>query len=189
MVSGNEWYLLAFLDGDFQSVVKYGMNVQSALGWSSTFMKIGIAWFLLYLYRGEELSTGCKSMCRFAAEAAGFTAEKYMRGLAEPADISAFSLFWDRFSRWKQMVSMPEKEQEQILKQLDQWIRLRVDGIMQGNYRKHYGECASFIAALGEVKESRGKAGEKERLLESYKAAYSRRTAFHKELRAFGMKA
>ena len=35
-------------------------------------------------------------------------------------------------------------------------ITMRVKGIMESNRRNYYGECAAFIAALGEVKESRG---------------------------------
>lgn len=63
----------------------------------------------------------------------------------------------------------------------------RVNGIMDGNYRKYYGECAAYIAALGEVKESRGEIGGRQKVMAEYKALYSRRSAFHKELRAFGM--
>jgi len=58
---------------------------------------------------------------------------------------------------------------------------------MGANRRNYYGECAAFIAALGEVKESRGELNGKEKLMEAYKDAYSRRRAFHEELRRFGM--
>lgn len=47
-----------------------------------------------------------------------------------------------------------------------------------------YGECA----ALGEVLESRGNIGKKQTLFEEYRAEYSRRTAFHSELTAFGFR-
>lgn len=58
---------------------------------------------------------------------------------------------------------------------------------MEHNRRNYYGECAAFVAALGEVEESRGEPGAKKRIMEEYRSAYSRRTAFHQELRAFGM--
>lgn len=77
-------------------------------------------------------------------------------------------------------------EVQWIMEKLDKWVRIRVDGIMQGNHRKYYAECASFIAALGEVRESQGEINGKAKLIEEYRSAYSRRTAFHQELRAYG---
>lgn len=67
-------------------------------------------------------------------------------------------------------------------------ITMRVKGIMESNRRNYYGECAAFIAALGEVKESRGEWNVKANLMEYYKTMYSRRRAFHEELRKFGMR-
>lgn len=58
---------------------------------------------------------------------------------------------------------------------------------MQGNHRKYYGECASFIAALGEVKEYRGELLGKQNFMQSYKIKYPRRTALHQELYNFGL--
>jgi hypothetical protein len=74
------------------------------------------------------------------------------------------------------------------LNKIDNWLALRVAAIMDANRRKTYGECAAFIAAYGEVLESRGNSGEKDRVMLRYKAEYSRRRAFLEELRGFGMK-
>ncbi len=82
---------------------------------------------------------------------------------------------------------MPEEEAKDMVKRLEHWVKLRVAGIMEHNRRNYYGECAAFVAALGEVEESRGEPGAKKRIMEEYRSAYSRRTAFHQELRAFGM--
>ena len=59
---------------------------------------------------------------------------------------------------------------------------------MDANRRTYYGECAAFIAALGEVKESRGLNRAKMQIMEQYKKEYSRKRAFHQELRYYGMK-
>ena len=59
---------------------------------------------------------------------------------------------------------------------------------MDGNHRKYYNECAAFIAAVGEVKEICGEKNAKADLMEKYRSLYSRRRAFHEELRAYGMK-
>ena len=56
------------------------------------------------------------------------------------------------------------------------------------NKRKYYGECAKYIAAFGEVNESLGRTGVKAQIMERYKVEYSRRRAFHDELRSFGMR-
>jgi len=186
---GRETYsILTFLNGEFERVITESMNVQEALGWSSTFMKCGMALFLLYLYEGSELAAGCKNMCNKVMESISFTTQEYKKGLIRSIDLDHCSLFWGCFCKWKKMTSMSEEVQEMVLKKLDSWIQMRVEGIMQNNRRNYYGECAAFIAALGEVKESRGEKYGREKLMESYKTAYSRRTAFHNELRMLGMK-
>lgn len=57
---------------------------------------------------------------------------------------------------------------------------------MSANRRNYYGECAAYIAALGEVQESLGEAGAKQRLMTSYKDKYFRRSAFREEMRNYG---
>ena len=179
---------LAFFDGDFQQVISKGMDCKEALGWTGTFMKEGIELFLLYLYQGDRLPVGCEKMCHQITQALGFTSEAYFQGLGERDHGEDTALFWECFASWKKMNTVSEPEQDDILKRLDAWIRLRVKGIMENNRRNYYGECAAFIAALGEVMESRGERGGKARLMEYYRSVYSRRSAFHSELRAFGMR-
>ena len=65
---------------------------------------------------------------------------------------------------------------------------MRAKGFTESNRRNYYGEYAAFIAALGETKESRGEWNGKAKLMEYYKTMYSRRRAFHEELRKFGMR-
>ena len=67
-------------------------------------------------------------------------------------------------------------------------IDQRVKAIVSGQHRDHYGSAAALAAALGEVKESRGEVNGKQKALLEYKGLYSRRSAFHRELRAMGMK-
>lgn len=65
-------------------------------------------------------------------------------------------------------------------------LKKRTEGIMRENRRNYYRECAAYIAALGEVEESLGKSGAKQRLMTSYKDQYFRRSAFREELRTYG---
>lgn len=67
-----------------------------------------------------------------------------------------------------------------------QLLEKRTAGIMDANRRNYYGECAAYIAALGEVRESVGEIGAKQKLMTSYKEAYPRRSAFRDEMRKYG---
>ena len=60
--------------------------------------------------------------------------------------------------------------------------------IVSEQKRGYYNECASYIAALGEVLESHGKNGSKQALLSAYKSKFPRHSAFIRELKNFGLK-
>ena len=70
---------------------------------------------------------------------------------------------------------------------IERYISVRTAGIMDANRRNYYGECAAYIAAYGEVCESRGAIGAKADIMGEYKVKYSRRRAFHQELKNYGM--
>lgn len=186
-ITSNTYYGLVFFSGNFRQVIQEAMSAKDALGWSSTFMKYGFALFLPYLYSGDSLESGCRAMCKSAAKHSNFHSKSYRAGLSRPTEPDDGQLFWQCFFRWKKTVSISPEEAEQIIQKFQDMITMRVKGIMESNQRNYYGECAAFIAALGEVKESRGERNGKARLMEYYKTMYSRRRAFHEELRKFGM--
>lgn len=123
-----------------------------------------------------------------AVSACDFHTEAYFNGTGINVDKNDQELFWELFCKWKAEVSVPEKEAARWLKKIEQLISMRTAGIMEANCRNYYGECAAFIAALGEVKESRGIENARDAIMYSYKTEYSRRRAFHQELRNYGMK-
>ena len=86
------------------------------------------------------------------------------------------------------MVQMEPDIRNCAVKRITALLEKRTEGIMDANRRNYYGECAAYIAALGEVRESLGEAGAKQRLMTSYKDKYSRRSAFREELRNYGWK-
>lgn len=151
-------------------------------------MKSGLAAFLLLLLEEDSLQSGCAGMCRKIVSEIGFDKDKYQQGTLKTISESSQEWFWECFRRWKSMLLLPEEEKELYLQWVEKLVAKRVKGIMDGNHRKYYDECAEYIAALGEVKESRGEMNGKQRFMLEYKALYSRRSAFHRELRAFGMK-
>lgn len=186
-----DYLAILFFEEQFGKVIEIGMKEKNALGWSPTFMKQGMALFLLLLYNARddgELSAGLRAMLRWAFDACKFKAEEYFRGTGVQNNTGDYDVFWKLFCKWKENVQISEDQKNEWLDKIDKWVELRVKGIMDGSKRNYYGECASYIAALGEVQDSVGVFCAKERIMERYKNEYSRRRAFHQELRGYGMK-
>ena len=183
----NDYYFLLFLDGQFEEVVNGAMQTKEALGWSPTFMKQGMALFLLYLLcEDDELGQGCHRMCESVFGMLHIGGYSYEEGFAHSAAADGFP-FWEYFCKWRKQTPMEDWFQERILSELERWISVRTESIVRGQHRRQYGECAAFIAALGEVKASRGEPGAKARIFDEYRERYPRHRAFHEELRSVGM--
>ena len=182
----NMLLLLRFLDGQFADVLAKGLNKSEALGWSGTFMKQGIALYLLYLYEGQWIGKGMTAMADIVKSTMRFSAEEYRKGTYGLNSANENELFCDLFIKWKSMVQMEPDIRTHAIKRIESLLNKRTEGIMSANRRNYYGECAAYIAALGEVQESLGDIGAKQRLMTSYKDKYSRRTAFRAELRNYG---
>ncbi|MCD8014391.1 MAG: hypothetical protein LUG99_14675 [Lachnospiraceae bacterium] len=185
-IGSNTAYMLAFLEGDFDTVLRKGMNTKEALGWSSTFMKCGLAAFLLLLLESESLTIGARKMCGTVMEYAGHLQFDHSGKRKDAQD--AAGEFWKLFSLWKKTVNVSKEQKSRWLERMEELIDRRVEGIMSANRRNYYDECAAYVAALGEVKESAGEPGGKQKVMEQYRMKYSRRSAFHQALRAHGMR-
>ena len=131
---------------------------------------------------------GISAMKETVIDAMDFGKETYCKGTDIVSESAGIVFFEECFNKWKAQITLPEKTCAQWLEKIDRWLKLRVSAIMDANRRNYYGECAAFIAALGEVLESRGESGEKQRIMQWYRMEYSRRRAFHEELRRYGMK-
>lgn len=62
------------------------------------------------------------------------------------------------------------------------------DYVMEHNERRVYPECAALAAVLGEILEAEGTIPAKNDFLLQCKNLYPRRTAYHRELRTYGMR-
>ena len=187
-VSKKEYCTILFFEKHFDEMEKIGMSVEENLGWSSTFMKEGMALLLLLMYRGDTYREGMKAMLGRALRACDFKKETLYFGVDEASDKSDEDIFCNMFEKWRDTVSFSEAEKNKWMTKIDSWISRRVKGIMEANQRDYYGECASYIAAVGEALESQGSPCAKADIMEKYKTEYFRRSAFHKELRRYGMK-
>ena len=190
--SGNQWdqkplAALMFFDTRFEEMIDRFMKPGKGIGWSSTFMKEGIALILMLLDTGSGNRQGMTAMREIAVHACSFDRERYCAGTDVVSNSSDSALFQECFDKWKSQTTLPEKAHDLWTAQIEKWIALRVSAIMDANRRNYYGECAAFIAALGEVQESE-KQGYKDHLMQQYRADYSRRRAFHDELRRYGMR-
>ena len=181
---------ILFLDGQFDEVLTHGLNQRKALGWSGTFMKQGIAMFLLALHEGNWNGKGIRKMAETVKGTFGFSADEYRRGLDSDTALglenAGTELFYNVFAQWKQLTPMEQELKERAIRQIEKLLEKRTAGIMEANRRNYYGECAAYIAALGEVKESLGDTGSKQRFMTFYKEKYSRRNAFRAEMKAYG---
>lgn len=194
-------YLLAFLGGEFDYVRERAMNATNSLGWSASFMKCGLAAFLLLLTedgslpqdaarQGGELKTmkpGAREMLRRIVAAAGFDKSEYEKGTLRLIEESNEGWFLTCWNHWKRTVPLSREQREALLGWAEGLVTKRVQGIMEGNHRNYYGECAAYIAALGEARESGGEPNGKQAIMAKYMEAYNRRSAFRQVMRGYGM--
>ncbi|MFA9465634.1 MAG: hypothetical protein ACERKN_15220 [Velocimicrobium sp.] len=181
-------YLIALLNGEYNYVKDHGMNYKGALGWSSSYMKKGLATFLMILTNTEELLEGGRAMIARIVSSNTLAIGEYRQGTSVEINETDMEWFWKCLCRSKLLHPMTESDQKIYFAWIEKLVKKRVDGIMEGNHRNYYFECAEYIAALGEVMESRGVINGKQVLMLEYKQNYSRRSAFHRELIACGMK-
>ena len=186
-LSNEDTYRLLFLLGDYMDIFTKALKPQKTLGWLYTFLKCGIPLFFLLMYNNTRLNGAMLKMCTTASEYMSFRAEDYCRGTQQSENNDTL-LFWDLFRQTRCSEKLPDEEQQKIMERLTALTELRTNLIVSEQKRGYYNECASYIAALGEVLESHGQNGSKQALLSAYKSKYPRHSAFIRELKNYGLK-
>ncbi|MBQ8093513.1 MAG: hypothetical protein IJ242_08065 [Clostridia bacterium] len=182
----NHYYFFLFFTEQFDLLLKKGMHNQQGIGWSSTFMKQGIALFLLWFMPGEikDLSAEMKAMLSMLYECR-IPAEDYYRGTGRHPEKSS-DVFPELMTEWKKQQEFTDEFRISMMKKIGKWIRQRVDAIMANNRRNYYEECAAFVAAYGAVREGYEGRGTKQTVLAEYRQLYSRRINFVAGLKRYG---
>lgn len=124
-LDSNMVLLLRFLDGQFADVLDKGLNKSEALGWTGTFMKQGIALYLLYLYEGQWIGKGITAMSKIAKDAMRFSAEEYRKGTCGLEGIGENDLFCQLFLKWKSMVQMESDIRNHAIKRITALLEKR----------------------------------------------------------------
>lgn len=136
----------------------------------------------------NAMPCGTRGMLRQVRAATGFSKAEYEKGTLKDIAESDDEWFRKCWFHWRKTISLSAEERDELLRWTEKLVTLRTKGIMEGNYRKYYRECAVYIAALGEAKEAGGEWNAKQITMAKYMDAYSRRSSFRGEMRAFGMR-
>ena len=182
--------VLMFFDGRFDEMVRRFMTPKDGTDsslLSLCYMDKWIPFQLMLMNVQSNLQQGLSEMLDKLLNTCSFYGKAFCQGTDLNRELSNKDLFLDCFKKWKSDVLLPESTCESWLAGIDSWIKCYVSDIMEHNERTLYDNCAAFIAAYGEVLESRGNSGEKQRIMEYYKMEYHRRRAFHESLKRFGM--
>ena len=191
ILSESDYYRLSFYAGDFDKVKTASKNPKGSLGWSFSFIRVGLRLFLLYLY-GEPLpSKAAKSIAAnvgFPDKSSQGRRMGFERVIEEECSKYKVSEFWNYFQRWKRYYPMEETRRRSYLAWAEEIVYARANAIVSGQHRNQYGEIAALLAMIGEIKESMGTQGAAGSIYRQYKSKFPRHSSFQKEMKDyFGM--
>ena len=186
---GDYSYLkMCFYVGDFIKIKEASKNPKGSLGWSGSFIPYGIRMILLYLYDSPLPSKAAAEIAAYIGFRDTDNSESMMsfeRDILEESCKYKTSIFWNYFQRWKSYFPMAQQEREEYLAWAEKIVYSRADAIVGGQHRNHYSASAQLLAIVGEIKESMGKSGAKEKILVEYKKKFPRHSSFQRELKIY----
>ncbi len=168
-----------FFDGRFDEEMDLLIKSDDSSLW--TF----IALFLLLLSNGAS-GEGIDAISKKVVRSFSFRSSDFLMGTGFSEEESDSVFFRRCFDKWKADVSLDDAVCAAWMEKIGRSIGKRVEEAMKNDARAMYGDCAAFIAAFGEVGESRGKTGAKQSVFSTYKSLYSRRRLFVAELVNYG---
>lgn len=173
-----------FLSGEFQNA--YADLFLPNSSYDSGIFLQGAALIALFLYPDGAIREGGKAMLRILETGLPFRTEEYIKGLDMIAPSSHSEMLWSVLQTCRNHTPLPDRES--ALDILQKHCAEYTANVMKYNQRNDYSTCAAYAAVIGEIMESEGRIPSKNDYLLNWKQAYSRRTAYHRELRNCGMK-
>ncbi len=183
-----EYYTLNFYMGNFETMKKMSQNPSGSLGWSYSYIRIGIRLFLLYLYENPVLSKAgavTEAYIRFEDSKELENMLFFERDIIQESHEHKVSMFWNCFQRWKKYFPMEQAEKKKYLDWAEKIVYSRADAIVSGQHRCQYAEVAVLLAMVGEVKECMGIAGAKKEIFAEYKSKFPRHSSFQAEMKTY----
>ena len=175
--------LIRFLNGEFQDA--YADLFGKYDSYTPALLHQGIALIALFLYPGIELREGSEAMLRILETELPFNNDKYLRGLNANVKQADADILWECLQKCRSQTPLPNCEN--ALHILQTHCTEFTDYVMTLNMRYDYAACAAYAAVIAEILEAEGKTPSKNTYMLERKQAYPRRTAYHRELRAYGM--
>ncbi|MEE1171935.1 MAG: hypothetical protein U0K87_06225 [Ruminococcus sp.] len=172
-----------FLSGEFQNA--YADLFMPNSSYDSGIFLQGAALIALFLYPDGAIREGGKEMLRILETALPFQAKEYVKGLGISEISDNTDMLWDCLQKCRSHTPLPDRES--ALDILQKHCAQYTANVMQYNLRNDYATCAAYAAVIGEIMESEGRISSKNDYLLNWKQQYSRRTAYHRELRNYGM--
>lgn len=174
---------IRFLSGEFQSA--YADLLGKYDSYTSEILHQGIALIALFLYPERSLQEGGKAMLRALETGLPFKADEYLRGTDMSEPLGNADVLWDCLQKCRSHISLTDQENASDI--LQNHCTEYTDYVMKRNKRDEYLKCAAYAAVIGEILEAEGKVSSKNDYMLEWKAQYPRRTAYHRELRSYGM--
>ena len=163
----NMYYYLQFFLGNLDEFYEECKKHKEILGWSNSFIKTAVDLWLLLMT--DKINTKVFSSILKSAFSSLEIAEHLEFLEKDYAKV---------FENWKN--SIKTILQEKYITWIDQMIEKRVDGVINGNYRKSYYKVAILVVALDEMLTSQKQISKGE-CISFYQKKYSRRSAFKQE--------
>ena len=186
IVNDNNYYSLLFLGREFERVFKFRENT-TGNNCSIVSAKCALSLLLIYFYDGADMMPGIRAMCLKAVENIDFKPDKYFfLNIEKPENIKPEELLFECIKKWKQYANSEYDYKEECIKYIGKEIHTNTANMLKQRARSFYGDCASYIAAFGEVNDSLGNnSSGKDMLVDQYLKEFPRYSAFRRELQYF----
>ncbi len=175
---------IRFFDMDFDELMNYLVESKGVTRYP---YRTNYVPLFLLLLSNDAGGQGMNIILKWVVDKVSFSTEKYILGTDLEDDRPDTVLFRECFDRWKRNVNLDNDTCREWMENIDRWVLRHVQLVMTENRRFSYESCAIYIAALGEVEESRG-IMEKQQLMATYRAMYCRRYLFVDELVKYGFR-